>query len=111
MFLGPGLCIPPRPEFRCGPIAGTSAGPRVVNKNLFVRSQPRCMAGSLSRCCGSFDLLARRGSQAKWPVRGLLIQRDGHLFSVQSEVFVAPWGSFDSLARRRSQAKWPRGVF
>ena len=51
MFLGPGLCIPPRPEFRCGPIAGTSAGPRVVNKNLFVRSQPRCMAGSLSWCC------------------------------------------------------------
>jgi hypothetical protein len=51
MFLGPGLCIPPRPEFRRGPIAGTSAGPRVVNKNLFVRSQPRCMAGSLSWCC------------------------------------------------------------
>ena len=51
MFLGPGLCIPPRPEFRCGPIAGTSAGPRVVNKKLFVRSQPRCMAGSLSLRC------------------------------------------------------------
>ena len=58
---------------------------------------------------GSFDSLTRRISQAKWPVRGLLIQRDGHLFSVQSEVFEAPWGSFDSLARRRSQAKWPRG--
>ena len=51
MLLGPGLCIPPRPQFCCGPIAGTSAGPRVVNKNLFVRSQPRCMAGSLSWCC------------------------------------------------------------
>ena len=60
---------------------------------------------------GSFDSLTRRISQAKWPVRGLLIQRDGHLFSVQSEVFEAPWGSFDSLARRRSQAKWPvRGL-
>ena len=58
---------------------------------------------------GSFDSLTRRISQAKWPVRGLLIQRDGHLFSVQSEVFEAPWWSFDSLARRRSQAKWPRG--
>ena len=51
MLLGPGLCIPPRPQFCCGPIPGTSAGPRVVNKNLFVRSQPRCMAGSLSWCC------------------------------------------------------------
>jgi hypothetical protein len=57
MFLGPGLCIPPRPEFRCGPIAGTSAGPRVVNKNLFVRSQPRCMAGSLRRSYPHFFLV------------------------------------------------------
>ena len=63
---------------------------------------------------GSFDSLARRRSQAKWPRGGLLIERDGHLCSGHSEVFEvldAPWGSFDSLARRRTKRSGPVGVF
>ena len=35
---------------------------------------------------GSFDSLARRRSQAKWPRGDLLIERDCHLLSGQSEV-------------------------
>ena len=51
MFLAKGVCMLQGAEFRCGPIARKSAGARVPNKILFVRSQPRCMAGSVSWCC------------------------------------------------------------